>query len=127
MAVGSSTHTAKYTGDDDTLHIADIISEMHNFKYRVVVSGTCTPSVTSGQALLTVYEKPEVTGDPLDSTICENSNASFTVDPGVTTSPGYQWQVSTDNGSTYNNVAGFIYSGNNSATLHISGAGSGMD
>ncbi len=111
-----------YVGvNNDTLMISGIISLMHTNRYRVVISGTCTPIATSNDAGLTVYEKPEISIQPTDETICEDDNISFSVNAGVTTNPTYQWQVDQNSGS-FVNVSGGFYSGQNSATLNITGA-----
>ncbi|MBS1488536.1 MAG: autotransporter-associated beta strand repeat-containing protein, partial [Bacteroidetes bacterium] len=89
--------------------------------YDVVVSGTCAPAVTSSVATLTVNVLPQITSSPSNSTICETTNTSFTVNAGSTTSPTYQWQVSTDGGATFNNVSGGVYSGSATATLSLTG------
>ncbi len=63
---------------------------------------------------------PEVTLNPSNSTICENGATSFTVNSGATTSPTFQWQVSTNGGLTYSNLTdGGIYSGSTSNTLAL--------
>ncbi|WP_160143937.1 immunoglobulin domain-containing protein [Chryseolinea soli] len=59
--------------------------------YTVVISGTCTPPVTSTGSVLTVRELPEVLADPASQTVCAGSPVTFTVNVGVTTSPTYQW------------------------------------
>ncbi len=62
----------------------------------------------------------EVIADPSNQTICENGNTLFGVDAGVTTNPGYQWQVSTNNGVTFANITnGGIYSGATTDTLRL--------
>src|SRR5205085_2028545 len=92
--------------------------------YRVVVKGTCDATgVTSAVAALTINEQPEITAQPVNSTICENGNTTFTVNAGVTTSPGYQWQISTNGGVSYSNIAnGGIYSGATTSTLTLTAA-----
>ena len=59
--------------------------------YDVVVSGTCSPSVTSNAASLTVNATPIITTQPQAQTICAGANASFTV---AATGSGltYQWR-----------------------------------
>ncbi len=48
--------------------------------YNVVVSGTCTPPVTSAAATLTIDALPVITGQPVASqAVCEGSPATFTV------------------------------------------------
>ncbi len=123
---GDLSESATYVGvTNDTLTVNNLTAGMHNNEYRVVISGTCTPDATSNSAVLTIYDKPEIVTQPVDRTICEDGNTTFTVDAGVTTSPAYQWQV--DMGSGFNNVSGGFYSGQNSATLNVTGAVSAMN
>ena len=72
---------------------------MNNYRYRAYLEGTCTPPVYSDSVNLTVQEQPEITADPADTAVCEGMQATFSVDPGVTTGPTYQWYVSIDGGS----------------------------
>ncbi len=105
-----------------TLTLTNAPSNFNGRQYDVVITGTCT-NLTSAQALLTVKQRPEVTVDPVNQTICENANTTFTVNAGVTTNPGYQWQVSTNNGVTFANIAnGGIYAGATAATLTLTAA-----
>ncbi len=92
--------------------------------YRVIVRGTCDAiGVISNVASLTVNEVPEITLQPVNSTICEGTNTSFTVNAGITTIPTYQWQVSTNSGVSYSNLTNTgIYSGVTTATLNLTGA-----
>jgi hypothetical protein len=80
-----------------------ITPAMDGRQYRVVVSGTCSPAATSNAAFLTVNTPPAITTQPLASTTCAGSNATFTV---VASGAGltYQWQENT--GSGYVNIAG---------------------
>lgn len=74
--------------------------------YTVLVSGTCTPAVTSTAAVLTVASAPVISAQPASVTICAGANASFTVaNAGSVPAPTiYQWQVSTDGGTTWTNL-----------------------
>src|SRR5690606_14247346 len=91
--------------------------------YTVVVRGTCSATgVTSAIAVVVVQESPEITAHPSNQTICEGGNTTFTVSAGITTTPTYQWQVSTDGGSSYTDIAGGIYSGETTATLTLTAA-----
>lgn len=95
---------------------------MNNNRYRCVVSGTCTPPAVSNGAILTTATSIIITTQPVNSTICEQTNTSFTV---AATGSGlvYQWQVSTDGGATYTNVTnGGVYGGATAATLTITTA-----
>ena len=101
-----STYTGTLTAD---LKLNNPLRNMNLWQYRVIVSGTCTPAVTSNTAVLTVNTKPEILVQPSDVTICENTNTHFQV-----TSQGtgltYQWFV--DTGTGFNPVSnGGVYSG----------------
>jgi len=90
---------------------------MNNYQYRVIVSGTCTPSVTSNAVVLTVNTKPEITAQPVDITICQNTNTFFQV-TAQGTALIYQWYV--DTGSGFAAVAnGGVYSGATSNKLNL--------
>ncbi|MEI2737705.1 MAG: T9SS type A sorting domain-containing protein [Chitinophagaceae bacterium] len=78
-----------------------------------VISGTCTPSVTSSAALLTVVSPVTIAGQPSNTEVCSGSNVNFAV-TGSGTGIIYQWQVSTDAGATWNNIPG-----GTSATLSL--------
>src|ERR1035437_9500941 len=70
-------------------------------------------------AILTVNTAPTITTPPANVTVCAPSGTSFDVT--ATNALTYQWQVSTDNGVTWNNVVnGGIYGGATTATLNIS-------
>jgi hypothetical protein len=48
---------------------------------------------------------PTVTTQPGSTTVCSGSTASFTAASTTAASPTYQWQVSTNSGSSWNNVS----------------------
>lgn len=90
-----------------TLSITGAIPSLNNNRYRCIVSnGSCTPG-TSTAATLTVNTFPIITTQPQNTTICQGGNATFAVT--ATTGVGvlsYQWQVSTDGGTTWISIAG---------------------
>ena len=73
--------------------------------YRAVGTNTCNSTTSSG-ALLTVNTAPTVAGNPSNTSVPSGSNASFTASFSGTPTPTLQWQVSTNGGGTYNNIAG---------------------
>ena len=75
-------------------------------RFRCVVNGTCAPSVNSNPFLLTVIAPVTVTLQPAATQICANGNTSFSVSGSSVQSIIYQWQMSSDNGATWNNIAG---------------------
>ncbi|RYE22284.1 MAG: hypothetical protein EOP51_13650, partial [Sphingobacteriales bacterium] len=86
-----------------TLNLTGITAGMNNNRYRVIVSNTCPSTVTSAAATLSVVTATSITGQPAPVTVCTGANASFTVNA-TGTAITYQWQVSTDGGTTWNNV-----------------------
>jgi hypothetical protein len=80
---------------------------LNSYRYRCIVSsGVCTPGVSTG-ALLTVNTFPVIGTQPASVAICEGANASFSV--AATTGVGslsYQWQLSTNGGGSWTNIAG---------------------
>ncbi|MEI7595239.1 MAG: PKD domain-containing protein [Bacteroidota bacterium] len=69
--------------------------------------------------------QPVISSQPSAQTKCNGEAASFSVT--ATGGNGYQWQVSTDNGATWTNVTGAIYSGATTSTLAISAVISSMN
>ncbi len=74
---------------------------------------------TAANITITVYQRPAVTSQPANVTACAGASATFTVGgtgQGIT----YQWQVSTNGGATYTNIAaGAPYTGVNTPTLVV--------
>jgi PKD repeat protein len=99
------------------LKVNGTVRTMNGDQFRVIVSGICLPAVTSGAALLTVNTAPEILTQPVASSICENTNTSFTVSA-QGTAISYQWFV--DTGTGFNPVVnGGVYSGAASNTLSL--------
>ena len=89
--------------------------------YYCVVSGDACNTATSAVATLTVYEEVSIVDDPLNSTIPDGGNATFTVKAAGEPDYIYQWQE--DTGSGWSNLSnGGKYAGVTSATLSITGA-----
>ena len=112
-----------HTGsNNDTLQLTGINGILDGLQYRCVVSGSVSPNDTSATVTLTVGEAPNVISQPNFQVICDGGNANFTVSAsgaGVT----YQWQESTDDGTSYSNVVnGGIYSNATTASLDLTGA-----
>jgi hypothetical protein len=85
--------------------------------YNVVVSGVCSPTVTSNNASLTVNTAPQITLQPANQNECVGSLASFTI---VATGTGltYQWRKALVNLTNSGNISGAT-----SATLTINPVG----
>src|SRR5208283_2448442 len=63
-------------------------------------------TVTTTAATLTVDVAPAITTNPSSQTVSAGGTASFTAAASGTPGPTMQWQVSTDGGTTFNNVSG---------------------
>ena len=116
---GGSNYTNIAGATAAVYSVTNVTIGMNNYRYRCIVNG-CAPSATSNAAILTVANGPSVISHPNNSTVCENANTSFTVSgsAGVT----YQWQLSTDGGTNYNNIAGAT-----AATLNLTAVTASMN
>ncbi|MBN2486361.1 MAG: gliding motility-associated C-terminal domain-containing protein [Bacteroidales bacterium] len=113
----NGTYTNVNTPD---LSINNATAIMDGFAYRCVVSNPGCGSTQSIQALLTIYSSPLITSDPVDQTICEGGNTTFTV--GFTgTNISFQWQANDGSGWADLSNTG-IYTGAYLATLTLTGA-----
>ncbi len=119
---------APYSGvTTATLAITNATAAMNGYAYRVVVSGTCAPAATSSCVILTVNTAVTITSQPANSTVCAGATTSFNVAASGTT-PGYQWQESTNGGGTWNNISnGGVYGGATISTLTLTGVTAGMN
>ncbi|MEQ1677068.1 MAG: reprolysin-like metallopeptidase [Chitinophagaceae bacterium] len=113
LSVGSGSYTSITNGGvyagatTPALTITGVPPSLNGNRYRCVVSnGVCTPGISAG-ALLTVNTFPAITAQPQNVTLCEGAAATVgiiaTTGVGVLT---YQWQVSTNGGTTYSDIAG---------------------
>ena len=80
------------------------VNVSHAGTYSCVISGTCG-NITSNNATLTVNTAPSIITQPINKTVCEGDPATFSV---VVSGTGlsYQWQISINGGTTYNNLSG---------------------
>src|SRR6202012_5806791 len=104
-----------------TMVLTGATNSMDGYQYRVVVSGSCTPAVTSTAGTLNFNIVPSVSSQPVATTVCEGNSAGFSVSA-TGTGLSYQWQQSTDNGSTWNNINAAT-----SATLTLTGVSATMN
>lgn len=101
-----------------TLSILVATASMHNFQYRCQVTDN-SGNYNSSPALLTVNGLPTVKTGYGAASICNNGGGSISAQifAGLT----YQWQASTNNGTTWSDLADVIpYSGTTSGLLTIS-------
>lgn len=114
-----------------TLSLTAATDDMNEHQYQVLVSSGACNAITSSAATLTVEGAISFTTQPVNSDICENDNTSFAVAVANESGAGtitYQWQESTDNGSTFNDITNNgIYGGATTTTLSLTGAVIGMN
>lgn len=117
------TNVAPYSNvTTATLNISDIAGLGGNM-YRMGASTSECVSLFSDAALLTVEGPLTINTHPQDVADCAGDAVVFTVgvdNPGAGTLM-YQWQLSTDNGSTWSSINDdAIYNGTDSDTLSVS-------
>ncbi len=116
-----SATTSSYTVNGVTL-------AMNGYRYRLVATGTCAPPAVSNAATLTVVAPVAITLQPQDDEVCSEGNINLNVSITSDLPANYQWQVSTNGGANFTNLAnGGVYSGVTSAILAITGATTDLD
>ncbi len=113
---GGVTFTDIAGETNTSLTLPAVTAAMNSNQYQVVINNPCTTGLISAPATLTISAIATITSQPANVTICDGANTSFTVVAGGAT--GYQWQVSTDGGATFNDIAG-----ETNATLNLTGVG----
>lgn len=102
---GGGTYSNIAGATNSSYTTAATTASMNGYRYRCVVSnGVCTPG-TSGAAILTVNTLPAVSAAPQSATLCVGGSNTFSVTASGTAIT-YQWQISTDGGATWTNIAG---------------------
>jgi hypothetical protein len=91
---------------NSTLTLNNAGSALNNNQYHVVVNNACSSTgVVSSAATLQVLTATSISSQPTDVNSCVNGTVTFsTVASGTAIS--YQWQMSTDGGVTFTNIAG---------------------
>ncbi len=101
---GGTTFNPITGANSATYTVVAATTAMNGYQYNVIITNSCTPAgVTSTNATLTVSSVATITGQPVNVTVCEGANASFNV---TASAVSYQWQVSTDGGATFTDIAG---------------------
>lgn len=113
----SLSNTGIYTGvTTNTLTLSGVTTTNSGYQYRVIVTGAAPcAALTSNAATLTI-SSTAITAQPQNQTICSNVGAaSFSISTSGNT-PTYQWQVSTNGGTSWTDIAG-----ETNASLSLSG------
>jgi|GEM_PF-835128 len=125
---GAAYSPAPGTNNTATYSISNATIDMNGYRYRVQVNGTCSQTITSNAAILTVIAPVTISRQPSNITICETGNITF-VTEGTSTIPViYQWQVSTNGGTAFTNITnGGSYAGATTATLAVNNVAASMN
>jgi hypothetical protein len=93
------------SGATNTTYSFTAASGDNGNQYRAVFTNSAG-SATSGAATLTVNYAPSVTQNPSSSTVNSGATASFTAAATGNPTPTVQWQVSTNGGTSWNDISG---------------------
>jgi len=90
----------------NSLSITNSMVSMSGYQYRCVVTGSCGAIVQSNTASLTVHAPATITRSPLQAEACAGAAVSFGIAASSVPPILYQWQVSTNGGSSWSDVPG---------------------
>jgi hypothetical protein len=115
------TNTAPYSGvTTGTLTVTGVALVMDGDQFRVVATNSVN-SVNSNAAVLTVNDGPAVTTDPANASVTYLGDPTFNVVVSGTPAPTIQWQISTNGGSSWSDLANNVtYGGVTTSTLTVS-------
>jgi hypothetical protein len=102
------------------LYIEYITANMDGYQYRLVGYNTCPDGATTNAAELTVETSLSITSNPNDTEACRDGQAFFRCNVESNPDPELQWQVSTDNGSSWTGLSdNDVYDGTSTEILEI--------
>ena len=125
VSTNGGTTFANCCGTANTYTTANLTSSDNGNRYRVVASNSAG-TVTSNVAVLTVTSAtvaPSVTTQPASVSVVAGAQASVSVIASGSPTPTYQWQKSTDGGSTYANINGATATSYSTAVLAVADSG----
>lgn len=91
---------------------------MNSNRYRCIASTFCGSTV-SGTALLKVETAATIQTQPLSVAVCEGANAGFYITANALSPISYQWQISTNGGINWVDIAGANSSAYNTSNTSI--------
>ncbi len=94
-----------YSGANDSiLHLTNVPLSFNNYFFRVIISGTCGSPLYSNFVSLRVNGPPVPVLHPQDKAVCDGGGPVFFVGNGAGLIDSLRWQVSTDNGGTWDDI-----------------------
>ena len=101
------TNNTTYGGaTTNSLSVNNSLIGFSGYQYRCLVTGTCGAVVTSTAASLTVHAPATITRSPLQAEVCAGSSASFGISTSSVPPAQYQWQLSTNGGTSWTDISG---------------------
>jgi hypothetical protein len=101
------TNGTTYTGaTTNSLSVNNSAISLSGNQYRCVVTGACGAAVTSSAVTLTVQAPATITRSPLQAEACAGTAVSFGISTNSVTPALYQWQLSTNGGSSWSTISG---------------------
>lgn len=105
---GGTTYTNVSNGTTASISLPNITAGQNATRYRVLINGACSATATaSSSALLTVNSPANITQQPQSISKCIGNNVSFTA-TATGTGISYQWQMSSNGGSSFSDITGAI-------------------
>jgi hypothetical protein len=105
VSTNGGTSWSNVSGATNTTYSFTAASGDNGNQYRAVFTNSAG-SATSSAATLTVNYAPSVTQNPSSSTVSSGATASFTAAATGNPTPTVQWQVSTNGGTSWNDISG---------------------
>jgi hypothetical protein len=105
QSTNGNTYTNIAGATSSTYTISAATASQNGYRYRAVFTSSAGTATTTA-ATLTVQSTPTVTRNPSSSTVNAGQTTTLTASAIGNPTPTVQWQVSTDGGSTFTNIAG---------------------
>lgn len=90
----------------NTLTVSNPTVGFSGYQYRCQISGICDNPFNSSTATLTVHAPATITRSPLQAEVCAGTPASFGIAVNSVPAAIYQWQLSTNGGTTWTDIIG---------------------
>ena len=128
-AAGPAPYTFTYTvnggspltvgSNPGTVSVPTSTAGTFTYSLVSVQDGNGCSNNQTATATVTINAQATVTTPPADQLACPEGAISFTVVATSTPAPTYSWEVSTDNGATWNPASGADYTGTTTNTLNV--------
>lgn len=102
---GGINYTDMPGANTDTFYFTASAADNGNW-YRAMFTNAAGSAPTSAAMLTVLTNLPSITLNPAPQTVCAGSSVTFTAAATGTPTPTVQWQVSSDGGATYSDIAG---------------------